>query len=342
MAEDNYLLWLANETPTKWWHDSADPDELDTALKNGALGATINPVLVAEAVKACPDKWQCILKSLSNLDKERRNEEMARRVISEIADQLLPIYEQSGGEHGYACAQVNPALAGDRQAMEAMAKRFSGWSSNIAVKLPVTVAGLDVLEACVAEGITITATVSFTVPQVIAIAEAYKRGFARAKESGKEAGRCFAVIMIGRIDDYLRDVALDSNANVSESDIQQVGIAVTKRAYSIFKERDYEATLMVAALRGTYHMTELAGAELIMSIHPKYQAMLLDPAIPRDPHRIDMPVSPDVIKRLNTVPEFLCAYEPEGMKPEEFITYGVSQRTLSQFLVGGWSLICGH
>jgi len=29
------------------------------------------------------------------------------------------------------------------------------------------------------------------------------------------------------------------------------------------------------------------------------------------------------------------AYEPDGMKPEDFITYGVVQRTLSQFVEGG-------
>ena len=43
---------------------------------------------------------------------------------------------------------------------KAMAHRFTAWAPNIAVKLPATSAGLDVLEECIAEGITITATVS--------------------------------------------------------------------------------------------------------------------------------------------------------------------------------------
>ena len=46
---------------------------------------------------------------------------------------------------------------------------------------------------------------------------------------------------------------------------------MTKRAYTMYKERGYEAVLLVAALRGTYHLTELAGADLLMSIHPAYQ-----------------------------------------------------------------------
>ena len=47
---------------------------------------------------------------------------------------------------GYVCAQVNPSRAGDRDCMAAMAKRFHNWAPNIAVKLPATLAGLDVLE----------------------------------------------------------------------------------------------------------------------------------------------------------------------------------------------------
>jgi len=34
--------------------------------------------------------------------------------------------------------------------------------------------------------------------------------------------------------------------------------------------------------------------------------------------------------------EFVRAYEPDGMKPEEFISYGATQRTLAQFYDAGW------
>ena len=239
---------------------------------------------------------------------------------------------------GYVCAQVNPIRAGDRDIMLPMARRFSKWAPNIAVKLPATAAGLDVLEDCTAEGITCTLTISYTVPQVIAIAERYRQGIKRARQNGVEPGKCFAVIMIGRLDDYLRDVAHDCRADISESDIRQAGLAVSKRACSIYKQRGYEAMMIVAALRGTYHMTELAGAEIIMSIAPPYQEMLLSEELPQE-ERIDAEIDSDVIERLSTLPEFVRAYEPDGMKPEEFIAYGVTQKTLAQFYEGGWKLL---
>jgi transaldolase len=55
--------------------------------------------------------------------------------------------------------------------------------------------------------------------------------------------------------------------------------------------------------------------------------------------RIDREVDPDVIRRLSQMSEFVRAYDADGMKPEEFITYGVTQRTLSQFFDAGWKLM---
>lgn len=144
--------------------------------------------------------------------------------------------------------------------------------------------------------------------------------------------------MIGRLDDYLREVAHDNQAPVSEMDIQQSGLAATKRAYRIYRERGYEAKLLVAALRGTYHLTELAGADLVMSIAPAWQHIITTQDFARE-ERIENRVAPDVIDRLRTLPEFVRAYEPDGMVPEEFVSYGPTQRTLAQFSEVGWKLL---
>jgi transaldolase len=339
MENDSYLRWLSQETPTPWWHDSGDPDELARGLAEGASGVTTNPVLAYRALRAQPAFWRERLGTLDpGLDPGVKAERLMQAVVTYAAHKLEPRHRASDGVAGYVCAQVNPVKAGDRETMLAMARRYHTWAPNIAVKLPVTAAGLDVLEECVAEGITITATVSFTVPQVVGVAERHRRGAARAREQGIVPGHCFAVIMIGRLDDYLRDVAWDSRADVAEADIRQAGLAVSKRAYEIYQAEGYEAVLLVAALRGTYHMTELAGAELIMSIHPTYQALLQAPGVVRE-ERISLPIDPEAIARLRRMPEFVRSYEPDGMVPEEFIAFGATQRTLTQFNEVGWALL---
>jgi len=183
-------------------------------------------------------------------------------------------------------------------------------------------------------------TVSFTVPQVLAIAERHRRASQKTEMSGITPGKCFAVIMIGRIDDYIRDAALDMNANIDESDIRAAGLAVAKRAYTIYQQEKYETKLMVAAMRGIYHVTDLAGADLVLSIHPKYQILLADPSIPQQ-QLIKKPVDQRSINKLMTIPEFVKAYEPDGMNPSEFISFGAEQRTLTQFSEVGWKMLEG-
>jgi hypothetical protein len=99
------------------------------------------------------------------------------------------------------------------------------------------------MEDSIAEGITVAMTIGFTVPQAIAIAERHLAGIRRARAIGIQPGKCFAVVMIGRIE------------------------------------------------------------------------------------------------RLCRMPEFVRAYEPDGMDPSEFVAFGATQRTLSQFVEAGWKLM---
>lgn len=342
MTTGTYLKWVIENTQTAWWHDSADPAELQLGLDRGAIGVTTNPFLSSVALSKNRNAWAADVESVlaKGLGAEQQAEELTRNVVMRAASMCRPIYDRSRGTAGFVCAQVNPSRAGEREAMMAMARRFHSWAPNIAVKLPAVSAGLDVLEDCIAEGITATATVSFTVPQVIAIAERCRTGRQRAGRSGVKPGECFAVIMIGRLDDYLREVALDNRAPVSESDIRQSGLAVTKRAYQIYQERKYEAVLLIAALRGSYHLTELAGAKLLMSIAPASQQWFVAEDHPRE-ERIHKPIDSGVVRQLSTMPEFVKAYEPDGMKPADFMSYGAAQRTLCQFVEAGWKLLEG-
>lgn len=340
MSAGTYLDWLVNCTRTTWWHDSADPAELQRGLDRGAVGVTTNPFLTNLSLAKERAAWAADVEAVlaRGLPGEQKAEALMRPVVTRAAAMYQPQYDASGGKRGFVCAQVNPSRAGEREAMLAMARRFHAWAPNIAVKLPAVAAGLDVLEDCIAEGITATATVSFTVPQTLAIAERCRAGRERARRGGVTPGECFAVIMIGRLDDYLREVAADSKAPVSEPDIRQAGLAVTKRAYRLYRERGYEAVLLVAALRGSYHLTELAGAELVMSIAPGPQEWFISEDHPRE-ERIGRDIAPDVVERLRSLPEFVKAYEPDGMAPTDFISYGATQRTLSQFIEAGWKLL---
>ena len=332
-----YLEWMSSKTQTAFWHDSAVVAEADEAMASGAVGMTTNPFLVNATLKADPATWKPIMAGLSDsLKGQERAEEVMRRVTTHLAAKVKSIYDATGGKQGFVCAQTNPNKPCDDELMLEQARRYAKWAPNVAIKLPATAAGLRAYEILAAEGINVVATVSFTVPQCLAIGEAFQRGVERARKNGVKPGIGIAVLMVGRLDDYLRDVAHDIQADVKESDIIQAGTAAIKRSYHVFKEKGYEAVLMPAGCRGAYHVTELAGAKMTMSIAPGIAKLLAD-VKPPFKEGIGNEVPADVIKRLSTMREFGKAYDFDGMTPGEFITYGSTNRTLTQFVLLGWN-----
>ena len=77
---------------------------------------------------------------------------------------------------------------------------------------------------------------------------------------------------------------------------------------------------------------------MIMSIAPKIAAQWSQTSGPFA-ERIDEVVDSSIIRRLLTMREFAKAYEPDGMTADEFITYGSTNRTLTQFCDNGWNIL---
>lgn len=333
-----YLEWLNEATPTRWWHDSGNPDEIALGKARGAKGVTTNPVLTFRTFRMQPEFWAEKVDAISqDLDFEARAEALLKLVATYAAEQFKDEFVASEGMHGLALGQLNPNRAGDAEGMLAQARRVHSWGPNIAVKLPSTRAGLEVIEHLAEEQIPICATLNVSVAQAIAVAEAFERGAAKVRAAGKKPALCLVVQQVGRLDDYLRDVAKDMKADVSESDIQLAGLAMCKRTYSIFKERGYTSVIMPAGLRNIGQLTEMAGGSgVTFTLQTRVQDMVLEADPPRE-ERINVPVDPEAIARLLTIPEFVRAYEPDGMQPEEFIRFGVMQKLLSQFTETGWS-----
>ena len=336
MVTNPYLKALS-ESAGYWWTDTAEMSTMDEAIENGATGVTTNPILIKKSLYGNPEYWRPYLESAKGLSGDEKAEEILRCVTVEVAKKFQPIYEATQGVQGYVCAQVNPKKQGDTKAMVEMGRRLAAWAPNIAVKVPATAAGIRAIEELAAEGITTVGTVSFTMPQAVAVAAAQQRGLDRCRAAGKKPGKAFSVIMVGRLDDYLRDIAKDMQSDVAEADIIQAGTAAMKKAYAICRERGYESKLMPAGMRGGYHAVALAGADMTMSL----SAGILT-ALGKETafvEHINEPVADATIQSLNTIPEFVRAYNLEKLPEAEFIRFGASQRTLSQFVEAGWSMI---
>jgi transaldolase len=333
----NYLEWLAQDTPTKWWHDSAIPAEIDAAIANGALGVTTNPVLTYKSLQAVPDFWKPEVDRIPrDVPAELRAEELLRIVACYAAARLEGIYDRTEGRHGYALGQLDPALCSSSEKMLAQALRYASWGRNIAIKLPTVKAALPVIEELAARGVAVCTTLNFSVSQALAAGEAYERGKKRARASGVAVHPCFVVQQGGRLDEYLLETVVDNGIDVRPVDVMHAGNAVCKRTYRLFGQEGISAKIMPAGLRGVHHLAAMAGADMVFSLQARIQQLAIETDL-EQVERIDEEVPADVLRTLRRIPEFVRAYDEDGLAPEDFVTFGVTQKTLSQFLWTGWA-----
>lgn len=331
-----YLAEIYQRYGTEMWCDTPNPPDLSRLVGLGAVGATSNPVLMLRTVQAAPDRWRGEVAGC-RAEGGLANWTMYRRVAREAAEILQPVYRQSAGKVGLLSVQVDPRNWNDPAKMIPQAREADAIAPNISVKLPVTKAGLVGIEELAANGISCTATVSFSVPQAIAIAEAFKRGKARAEKAGKLSAskplHSYTVLMVGRLDDHLRDTVKERGLSVDPELLTWAGIAVGKRANEIFRERGYESKLLIAALRGNNHIEQFVGGDLVISMPPANEQAFGEHVGHKLPAPlIDEPVPSGKIEELSErFVDFRRAYAPDGMQPEEFDSFGPTVKTINQF-----------
>ena len=324
---------------TDYWNDSCAVDELAYAVDRGATGATSNPSIVLEVMKREAAVWSPRVRELAVEHPRWSEVELAWAIVEEMAARgaavLLPIFERDRGARGRLSVQVDPANYRDPDRMVEQAVRLADIAPNIQVKFPVTAAGIIGLEEATARGITVTATVAFSVAQALAAAEAVERGLDRRERSHPGSTAAMApvcALMVGRVDDWLKAVAERDDLAVDPTALDWAGIAVAKRAYGLFRRRGYRTRLLIAAYRHRLHWTEFVGGDLAMTIPHRWQLRFNASAIDPVP-RIDVPVDQAIVDELTTrMPDFCRAYEPDGLRPDEFDGYGATARTLRSFI----------
>jgi transaldolase len=332
------LLEATQASPTVLWNDSADIDELRQSIAFGAVGATCNPVIALTALKKHPDVWVPRLRALADAMPEATESEIALAAVEQLSREaselLLPAFEEHRGRNGRLSVQTDPRLHRSKDALVEQALRFDALAPNIIVKIPATRVGIEAMEEATYRGVSINATVSFTVPQAIAVAEAIERGLTRREHEGLDISGMGPVctIMVGRLDDWLKFTVDRDRVLVDPGCLEWAGVAAMKQAYRIYRERGFRVRLLSAAFRNSMHWSEFQGGDLVVSPPFDWQLRINENGL-RPGSRIDEPVPAEILDTLRLrVPDFERAYEPDGMTADEFELFGATRRTLRQFL----------
>lgn len=332
------LQEMTQSTPTCLWNDSAADLEIAYAMEHGAVGATCNPVIVLGVVRQEMSTWLPRLGELLEEFPLATEDELAWRLVEEVskraASQLFPVFEQSKGHNGRVSIQTDPRLYLDSKALLDQALHFHQLAPNMIVKIPATAAGIPAIEEATYRGVSINATVSFTVAQAVLVAEAVERGLERRQAEGKDTLGMGPVctIMVGRLDDWLKLVADKTGVLTDPGYLEWAGVAVFKEAYRVYAERGYRTRLLSAAFRNHFHWSELIGGDVVISPPHAWQVRInaSDIAVK---HRIDRPVAPAVLDDLALrFPDFRRAYDQDGLSLGTLDSFGPVRRTLRQFM----------
>jgi transaldolase len=332
------LQQMVSTTPTDYWNDSCSTEELTYGIQHGAVGATTNPSIVLTVLKKEMHLWRARLSQIIADNPTWSEDDISWKLIEEMAVRgaklLAPAYERYQGKKGRLSIQTNPQNYRNAEAIARQAIYFNTLAPNMQVKAPVTRAGVIAIEEATYHGVSINATVSFTVPQMIAVGEAIERGLKRREADGLEVSRMAPVctMMIGRLDDWMKVVVTRDAIDIDPAYLDWAGIAAFKKACAIYKERGYRTRPLSAAYRHLGHWAELIGGDLVQTIPYEWALKINACDIPVI-ERMQNPVDPTIVEALYAkIPDFRRAYDEDGMTPEEFDSYGATVRTLRSFI----------
>ena len=329
---------MTQTTPTCLWNDSASVEELKYSIEHGAVGATCNPVIVLGVLKKELPTWKARIRELIGELPTATEDEIAWRLVREIsiraARVLEPIFHEQKGRNGRLSIQTDPRLFRDSQAILKQTIEFSKLTPNIIVKIPATSAGIPAIEEATYHGVSVNATVSFTVSQAIAVAEAVERGLKRREREGQEIATMGPVctIMVGRLDDWLKVLVEKNSVSIDPGYLEWAGVAVVKKAYRIFRERGYRTRLLSAAFRNHMHWSEFIGAEMVISPPHSWQVRFNGSDV-EVRNRINEPVREEIENELSRkFEDYRRASTESGLSIAEFDSFGPTRRTLRQFI----------
>lgn len=335
---DNYIHRLYQKTKTRLWINNPSAEDCEKAIAAGAIHCTTNPQYCQKLLLSEPKYIQTVIDHVlqnETIDHENAAQFVYRSVSKRIMEKFRPMYEKSNGEYGYVTMQDDPRKDEDTRAIMESVHRNMNLSPNYMVKIPVIDGGMQAVEQCVEENIPICATEVFTLAQTIEMCELYEKA---AKKTGNYPP-FFITHITGIFDEYLQKYAQRANIDIDDEVLVQAGCTIARREYKLIQERGYNATMLGGGVRALYHFTEMVGGDIHVTMNWKDIDALIEKNDVVE-SRIDLESPRNVVDELyNKFDVFRQAFQIDGLKREEFATFGPVQLFRNSFMMGWYTLL---
>ncbi|MFN8623298.1 MAG: transaldolase family protein [Chloroflexota bacterium] len=320
---------------TRWGHDAAVG--LTWAIRRGAVLVTTNPVMVNTVRKEDPATWGPVRDALVAANPaatpEQRASLMTMTVVLDELRELRPIWTATGGRFGKVSLQINPRNNADGALMAAEVEDLwarlqveLGGTPNAMFKIPGTRAGLDAVRRLTAQGIGVTVTVNASVDQCLAFGEVIEQG---------TAAESFLVLMLGRLDDPVRDELVAAGLPDAVEVSRWASVAVLRRAYPLlFEERGFRrSAILAASMRGPWSIdgSIVAGPSTVFATCFPDKAREYDSVERTVAAHETEPLPAGIEEKLAASRTFREAYGVGALPPEAFDGFVPVTQTLAQF-----------
>jgi transaldolase len=204
-------------------------------------GVTTNPPLSLAAINDNPERWAGWINDYTRTHPDQDARQVFWALYKEIirlgAETYLPVFEASDFAYGHLSGQVDPHYFFDADTMLSQAVELSSLAPNIAIKIPGTQQGMQVIRELTARGISTNCTAAYG-SAIHRRRGGSSGGAARSKAAGLltvafgchvhecPLGKCPGIRRTGK-GGWLSDQPEDRWA----------AVAIFKQAYRIFRQR---------------------------------------------------------------------------------------------------------
>jgi transaldolase len=160
--------------------------------------------------------------------------------VRAACDVLRPVFDATAERDGFVSIEVDPGFAHDAERTVADA-RLLWWlvdRPNVLVKVPATVAGLTAVTACLAEGISVNVTLTFSQDRYDAVMAAFLDGLEAARAAGRDLSSIASVasFFVSRVDTAI-DQRLDAIGSTQAHALRgHAAIANARLAYERYEQ----------------------------------------------------------------------------------------------------------
>lgn len=278
---------------------------LQHLVDQGIRGVTSNPTIFQKAIAGSADYDEQFQDLLQGHSVEESYWELVFDDIEGALEILRPVYDASAGVDGYVSLEVAPSLAHDTAGTVEAARVFAQRVDhpNLMVKIPATSEGVPAIQAMIAEGVSINATLIFSIPRYAEVIEAYLKGL-ESRQGDLSGVASVASFFISRVDTEI-DRRLEALGTPEALGLRgQAAVAQARVAYDLFTKRFSGARWEALVERGARVQRPLWAST--STKNPAYAELLY----------VDSLIGPDTV---NTMPDATV---------EGFLEGGIVARTI--------------